>query len=195
MIDRAIIDAGLFRCRKKALPPDGKQKKIPSKKPLSEVRFVVFDTETTGFDLKTDKIISIGAIALTAQRIEVGDSFEVLVRQEKVGDRDAVSVHGLLRKDIASGIDEKSAVTAFLDYIGNSVLVAQHAGFDTGCFGSISASAFSMMSSIRRVWPKGLKKGLITTLRTRQGSIGSTIYASVTIYAFTIATRPQVTHT
>lgn len=136
MIDRAIIEAGLFRCRKKALPPDAcrylmeNRKKIPSKKPLSEVRFVVFDTETTGFDLKTDKIISIGAIALTAQRIEVGDAFEVLVRQEKVGDRDAVSVHGLLRKDIASGIDEKSAVTAFLDYIANSVLVAQHAGFD-----------------------------------------------------------------
>lgn len=136
MIDRILIEAALLRSRKKASHEavcrylEMNRKKISSGTPVPDIRFVVFDTETTGFDLKKDKIISIGAIALRAQRIDVGDSFEVLVRQENVGDREAISVHGLLRKDIASGIDEKQAVAAFLDYIGQSVLVAQHAGFD-----------------------------------------------------------------
>jgi len=136
VIDRILVWRGLSRCRRNGLPPgvcrylEAVRKPLPHHTLLSQIRFVVFDTETTGFDLKKDKIISIGAIALCNQRIDVSDSFEVLVRQENVGAREAVSVHGLLRKDIAGGEDEKCAVAAFLDYIGNSVLVAQHAGFD-----------------------------------------------------------------
>lgn len=150
VIERILIEAALLRSRKKPSREavcrylEMNRKKIPAGTPVQDIRFVVFDTETTGFDLKKDKIISIGAVALRAQRIEVGDSFEVLVRQENVGDREAVSVHGLLRKDIASGIDEKQAVAAFLDYIGQSVLVAQHAGFDVCMVNRILSKHFGV---------------------------------------------------
>jgi DNA polymerase-3 subunit epsilon len=150
VIDRIIIEARLFRCKKNALPESIcrylhlNRKKIPAKTPLADIRFVVFDTETTGFDIKHDKIISIGAVSLKAQRIDVSDSFEVLVRQDNVGARDAVSVHGLLRKDIATGVDERTAVTGFLDYIGNSVLVAQHAGFDIAMVNNLLGRHFGV---------------------------------------------------
>lgn len=99
-------------------------------RPVGEVRFVVFDTETTGFNSAKDSVISIGAIALNGFRINVEDSFEVLIRRDSVGDSDAVTTHGLLRKDLDEGREEQEAVDDFIDYIGNSVLVAQHADFD-----------------------------------------------------------------
>jgi len=101
-----------------------------SRASLQTARFVVFDTETTGFDLQNDRVISIGAVALEGSAITIADSFEVLVRQPGVGQKESVSVHGLLKKDIASGVSERDGVTSFLDYIGNSILVAQHASFD-----------------------------------------------------------------
>ncbi|MBF0586211.1 3'-5' exonuclease [Prosthecochloris sp. N3] len=97
---------------------------------LDKVRFVVFDTETTGFDPVHDSVISIGAVALRGGSIDVHDSFEVLVCRETAGDRDAVTVHGLLRRDLVAGISEDEAASRFVEYAGNSVLVAQHADFD-----------------------------------------------------------------
>lgn len=106
-------------------------------RPLGEVRFVVFDTETTGFDIAKDSVISVGAIALTDFRINVQDSFEVLIRRDSVGESEAVTTHGLLRKDLDEGREEQEAVEAFLEYIGNSVLVAQHADFDVAMINRI----------------------------------------------------------
>lgn len=104
---------------------------------LEEVRFVVFDTETTGFDSSKDSVISIGAVALQGSLIRVQDSFEVLIRRDSVGDSDAVTTHGLLLKDLHEGCDETEAVNGFLEYTGNSVLVAQHADFDVAMINSI----------------------------------------------------------
>ncbi|MCG8342857.1 MAG: 3'-5' exonuclease [Chlorobiales bacterium] len=98
--------------------------------PLGKVRYVVFDTETTGFDSAKDSVISIGAVALSGSRIRVEDSFEVLIRRGSVGDSEAVTTHGLLLRDLHEGREEGEAVNGFLEYIGNSVLVAQHADFD-----------------------------------------------------------------
>ncbi len=104
---------------------------------IRDVRFVVFDTETTGFDTAKDFVISIGAIALNSFQINVEDSFEVLIRRDSVGQSEAVTTHGLLRRDLHGGQDEEDAVTAFLEYIGNSVLVAQHADFDVAMINRI----------------------------------------------------------
>lgn len=99
-------------------------------RPVDETRFVVFDTETTGFSQTNDSVISIGAVAMESGVINVADSYEVLIRRDDIGDREVVTIHGLLRRDLSQGMEEEDAVGGFLDYVGNSVLVAQHAGFD-----------------------------------------------------------------
>lgn len=137
MIDYVLKRVALTRCRRKLLPEEvcryveANRGRHSKGVPLDDVRFVVFDTETTGFDTAADKVISIGAVAVTKCRIDVGDSFEVLVRQHSVGQKESVSVHGLLKRDIAEGADERDALLAFIDFIGGSTLVAQHASFDT----------------------------------------------------------------
>jgi len=98
--------------------------------PLDELRFVIFDTETSGFDLVKDRILSIGAVSMKGSTIDIADSFEVLLRQEAIGGKDAVSVHGILKRDLTQGMEEGEAVCRFLDYLGNGVIVAHHADFD-----------------------------------------------------------------
>lgn len=99
------------------------------KRNLSETRFVVFDTETTGLDKRKDRMLSIGAVALTENRIDVADSFERYLDQEFFRE-ETVHIHGLLKKGKYERISEEEAVKQFLAYIGNSVLVGHHVGFD-----------------------------------------------------------------
>ncbi|WP_084022339.1 PolC-type DNA polymerase III [Chlorobaculum limnaeum] len=112
--------------------------------PLEEVRFVIFDTETSGFDLVRDRILSIGAVAMNGSKIDVADSFEVLLRQEAIGGKEAVSVHGILKRDLNQGLEEDEAVCRFLDYLGNGVIVAHHADFDIAMVGRVLSRRYGI---------------------------------------------------
>ncbi|KGL63061.1 PolC-type DNA polymerase III [Polaribacter sp. Hel1_85] len=96
---------------------------------LNQIRFVVFDTETTGLDTKKDRILSIGTIAVIGNIIKVEDSFECYLNQE-LFNPETVKIHGLLKEKSSSKIEEKEAIIQFLAHIKNAVLVAHHANFD-----------------------------------------------------------------
>ncbi|OAD44687.1 3'-5' exonuclease [Polaribacter atrinae] len=99
------------------------------KLPLNETRFVVFDTETTGFNRMRDRVLSIGAVSLTNNTLNVNDSFEVYLKQE-VFNPETVHIHGILKEGNITKITELEALKLFLKYIGNSILVGHHVGFD-----------------------------------------------------------------
>ncbi|MDT7827382.1 3'-5' exonuclease [Pricia sp. S334] len=96
---------------------------------LADIRFVVFDTETTGLDLEKDRILSIGALSLQNDSIDIDSSFEIFLDQEfyHAGN---IAIHGILRDEIQPRISEIEALRLLLDYIGNCILVAHHASFD-----------------------------------------------------------------
>jgi DNA polymerase-3 subunit epsilon len=98
--------------------------------PLSDVRFVVFDTETTGLDLSKNRLLSIAGVAMRGAEVALGDTFDVMVAQPDVGGADAAVVHGLISSDLADGLPEGEAAARFLAFVGDSVLVAHHAAFD-----------------------------------------------------------------
>jgi DNA polymerase-3 subunit epsilon len=98
--------------------------------PLDEVRFVVFDTETTGLDLSKNRLLSIAGVALHGLEVRLDDAFDVMVEQDDVGGADAAVVHGLISSDLTGGSNEREAAAAFLGFAGDSVLVAHHAAFD-----------------------------------------------------------------
>jgi DNA polymerase-3 subunit epsilon len=107
------------------------QKKLPEK--IEDTRFVVFDTETTGFNIKKDRMLSIGAIAINNKSIDIADGFEEYISQETFNPK-TVKIHGIIQNERIDCLSEEKAVKAFLEYIGNSVLVAHHASFDIGMF-------------------------------------------------------------
>lgn len=103
--------------------------KTKQPKTIETTRFVVFDTETTGLDIVNNRILSIGAIGISNNQIEVSDTFEYYLMQDEFN-AETVEIHGLLKDGTFDQKTEKEAVEEFLKYIGSSVLVAHHAAFD-----------------------------------------------------------------
>lgn len=96
---------------------------------IDEVRFVVFDTETTGLDITEDRILSIGAISICNKKMDVGDSFEIYLKQG-IFKAESVKIHGILKEGNSIKSTEEEAIISFLEYVKNAVLVAHHAAFD-----------------------------------------------------------------
>ncbi|MFV8270169.1 PolC-type DNA polymerase III [Flavobacterium sp. GT2N3] len=96
---------------------------------LETVRFVVLDTETTGFDYTTDRILCIGAIVLQNNIIPVLDSFEVFIQQEHY-DKTTAKIHGILKEFVIDRPSELEALQRFLEFLGDSIIIAHHALFD-----------------------------------------------------------------
>ena len=92
-------------------------------------RFVVFDTETTGLDARSDVILSIGAIGICGNSIVVNDHLELFVEQS-IFKRESVTIHGILKEGKEKKLTETEAVVQFLDFIKDSTLVGHHVRFD-----------------------------------------------------------------
>jgi len=92
-------------------------------------RFVVMSLETTGLNPEKDVILSFGAVAVVSNSIVVYDTFEVLLLQYKyLHDNDMSNEFIVESKQPKLG--EREAMEAFLEYIGNAILVGHRIHFD-----------------------------------------------------------------
>lgn len=96
---------------------------------LENARFVVLDTETTGFDYFQDRILCIGALTLKNWRIDIKNSFEIYIHQENYK-QETAKIHGILKQGKKERLTESETLELWLKYIGNAILVAHHAFFD-----------------------------------------------------------------
>ena len=93
-------------------------------------RLVVVDVETTGLDLVRDRLIAIGACAVENGQVVMADSFEIVLRQDKVSTKDNILIHGIGGEAQRDGEEPVEALLRFLDFLGKSPLVAFHVTFD-----------------------------------------------------------------
>jgi DNA polymerase-3 subunit epsilon len=98
--------------------------------PIDRVRFVVLDSETTGLDPRTDRLITIGAVGVENGEILLADTFDALIAVDY--NTPAVMVHGVTRDESRRGLQEPEAIERFLDYLGDGVIVGHHIGHDVG---------------------------------------------------------------
>jgi DNA polymerase-3 subunit epsilon len=96
---------------------------------LSQLKYVVLDTETTGFDVKRDRILCIGALKLYRQQILVSEALELYIKQDHY-DSGSAEIHGILSKEARPCLHEAQALREFIDYLDEAVIVAHHAAFD-----------------------------------------------------------------
>ncbi len=75
---------------------------------IDQVRFVVLDTETTGLNPRTDRIITIGAVAVQNGEMRLDDSFEALLKVTQ--NTSSVTVHGVTRDESRMGMEEPQAL-------------------------------------------------------------------------------------
>ena len=102
---------------------------------LGEVRWVVVDVETSGLDASRDRLLAIAAVALrvdAGRRLEIAlaDSFEVVIQQETVSDRDNILLHGIGQQRQREGMAPERALASFARFTGESPLLAFHSAFD-----------------------------------------------------------------
>ena len=96
---------------------------------IEETRFVVLDTETTGFDYENDRILCIGALVLQNGVISVQNSLEVYIEQDHY-DKSTAQIHGILKAFILKRPSELEALQQFLAFLGDSIIIAHHTIFD-----------------------------------------------------------------
>ncbi|MBF4491701.1 3'-5' exonuclease [Flavobacterium sp. JLP] len=96
---------------------------------IEETRFVVLDTETTGFDYENDRILCIGALVLQNGIISIQDSFEVYIEQDHY-DKSTAQIHGILKAFVIQRPSEIEALQQFLTFLGDSIIIAHHTIFD-----------------------------------------------------------------
>ena len=104
--------------------------------PHAHCRYVVVDVESSGLDLRRDRLISIGAVAVAGGRIDADDAFAVVLRQERVSSDENILIHGIGAGAQSEGVDPADALLAFLQHVGKSPLVAYHAFFDQAMIAS-----------------------------------------------------------
>lgn len=109
--------------------------RVPKKQALTETRFVVLDTETTGLDPHNDRMLSMAAVGVKQGAIHLRDRLELTLEGASVGGAHAAPVHGLVTRDLEDGSTEEQAVLQFIAFIGPDVLVAHHAAFDLAVLG------------------------------------------------------------
>jgi DNA polymerase III subunit epsilon len=97
---------------------------------FDDTRFVVLDVETTGLNLMTDTLISIGAVAVVNGRVALADSFSVVLQQRESSRKENILIHGISGSAQREGVPPADALLAFLEYLGKSPLVAFHVAFD-----------------------------------------------------------------
>ena len=92
--------------------------------------FVVFDIETTGFSAAEDRIIEIGAVKITDGAIV--DRFSTFVNPEVPIPFEIQQLTHITDDMVLEAPKMEEALPAFLDFVGESALVAHNAGFDVG---------------------------------------------------------------
>ncbi len=99
--------------------------------PLQRLEMIVFDTETTGLELRRgDCVISIGACRIVNGRLLARDVFDQLVNPGRPIPPESSRIHGLSDPDVATAPPAEVVLPRFRDFVGHGVLVAHNAAFD-----------------------------------------------------------------
>ena len=105
-------------------------------RPVDENRWIVLDVETSGLDPYRDRLLAIAALAIQVDpinhkiTIDLSDSFEAVLRQDEVSDKDNILLHGIGAHAQRSGQDPVLVLSQFRDWVGSCPLFAFHAAFD-----------------------------------------------------------------
>jgi DNA polymerase III subunit epsilon len=102
----------------------------PTRNRHRKSRYVTVGVETTGLDMRRDRVLSIGAVSVERGVIDLSRCFEVVLRQLESSSRDNILVHRIGGQRQLAGVDPAEALVRFLEYVGRAPLVAFRAEFD-----------------------------------------------------------------
>ncbi|WP_050929709.1 3'-5' exonuclease [Aestuariivita boseongensis] len=99
-------------------------------RPLKDLCFVVFDSETTGLLPHKDEVVQIGAVRVLKGRIIEGEVFDTLVDPGRPIPKASSEVHKITDAMVQGAPDMISAGRSFHSFCRDAVIVAHNAPFD-----------------------------------------------------------------
>jgi DNA polymerase-3 subunit epsilon len=97
---------------------------------LRQQRLVVLDLETSGLNMRRDQVLSIGAVVIENGAIDLSRQFECTLQRDGHKASASTLIHGIAPSEIANGIEPAEALLSFMEFVGDSPLLAFHAEFD-----------------------------------------------------------------
>jgi len=98
--------------------------------PLSDLTYVVFDTETTGLLPHKDEVVQIGAVRVVRGRIVPTEQIDTLVNPQMPIPAASTKVHGITDRMVADAPLIDTAARDFHRFARGAVIVAHNAPFD-----------------------------------------------------------------
>lgn len=97
---------------------------------LDSVRYVIVDTELTSLDNRTNRLLSLGAIAMNGSRILLGEQMYRVVNPGVDVPAKGVPIHKLRPADVEDGSAPAEVLREFRTFIEGAVLVGHFAEID-----------------------------------------------------------------
>lgn len=98
--------------------------------PLMALDAVVIDTETTGLDPASARLLEIGAVRLSAGRIDERATFRTLIQPGVPIPEAATKIHGIDAARVKDAPPFAKVWTEFRDFVGPNVVIGHAVGFD-----------------------------------------------------------------
>jgi DNA polymerase III subunit epsilon len=125
-------------------------------------KFVVIDVETTGLSAHMHEIIEIGALKVADVAAGNHTAYRVLVKPASKIPRNIVALTGITQAMVdTDGVELRTAIEGFLEFIEDLPLIAFNAPFDRGfleaaaaqCGRAIPNQYTCALQAARRAWP------------------------------------------
>jgi DNA polymerase-3 subunit epsilon len=100
-------------------------------RPLSELIYTVFDTETTGLEPGAgDEIIAIGAVRIVNNRLLRAETYEQLVDPRRPISEASTAIHGITLEAVRGQPGIERVLPRFHEFCADTVLVGHNVAFD-----------------------------------------------------------------
>jgi DNA polymerase-3 subunit epsilon/CBS domain-containing protein len=115
--------------------------KIPKHTPLAALPAVALDLETTGLDVKRDRIVQIAAIAMSGAAILESPRIDRIIDPGVPIPEASTRIHGLSDKDIATAPTFAGLANELRQILSGNVVIGHHIAFDLAVLRNEAARA------------------------------------------------------
>jgi DNA polymerase-3 subunit epsilon len=107
---------------------------IPLSTPIESLTFIVFDTETTGFEVASqDRLIEIGAVVVKGLTVHDAEIFQTFVNPTRQISREIIELTGITNEQVATAPLAGEAISQFFEFVAAheaACLVGHYVSFD-----------------------------------------------------------------